>query len=63
MKKIELNKGKKLEKKQLKMIHGGLLDCMEAVPCTEFPCETYPPGDIRNCTLFSPSCAQKICRP
>lgn len=35
---MELNKGKKLNKKELKTIKGGLLDCMEAVPCTEFPC-------------------------
>ncbi|MCC3217270.1 hypothetical protein LIV57_18540 [Chryseobacterium sp. X308] len=63
MKKIELSKGKKLEKKQLKMIHGGMLDCMEPIPCTEFPCETYPPDDVRNCTKISIGCAQKICRP
>ncbi|WP_454045488.1 bacteriocin [Chryseobacterium sp. Marseille-Q8038] len=63
MKKMELNKGKKLNKKELKSIQGGMLNCMEAILCTEFPCEAYPPGDIRNCTTISPGCAQKICRP
>ena len=63
MKKVELSKGKKLEKKQLKTILGGMLDCMEPRPCPEFPCETYPPDDVRNCTKISVGCAQKICRP
>ena len=45
------------------MIQGGMLDCMEPRPCTEFPCETYPPDDVRNCTKISVGCAQKIYRP
>ncbi|RQO33833.1 hypothetical protein DBR39_22965 [Chryseobacterium sp. KBW03] len=55
--------GKKLNKKELKTIKGGMLDCMEPILCTEFPCETYPPDDVRNCTKISVGCAQKICRP
>ncbi|WP_431609987.1 hypothetical protein [Chryseobacterium sp. 'Rf worker isolate 10'] len=63
MKKLDLSKGKRLNKQELKSIHGGMLNCMEPILCTEFPCETYPPGDIRNCTTISIGCAQKICRP
>ncbi|WP_333597010.1 hypothetical protein [Chryseobacterium flavum] len=63
MKKRNVIKGKKLNKRELKSITGGLLDCMEAVLCPEWPCETYPPDDPRNCTIISVSCAQKVCRP
>ncbi|WP_336963419.1 bacteriocin [Chryseobacterium contaminans] len=53
---------KKLNKKELKSITGGLLNCMEPVLCpTPYePCESpYPNG----CTIISPSCGQKECRP
>ncbi|NIF04846.1 hypothetical protein F3J23_05265 [Chryseobacterium sp. Tr-659] len=63
MKNPILKTGKKLNKKELKFITGGMLNCMEPILCTEFPCETYPPDDIRNCTTISIGCAQKICRP
>jgi hypothetical protein len=63
MKKLDLNKGKRLNKIELKSIKGGMLNCMEPILCTEFPCETYPPDDVRNCTKISVGCAQKICRP
>lgn len=55
--------GKKLSKKELKIITGGMLDCMGPVLCPNWPCETYPPGDVRNCTKISFGCAQEICRP
>ncbi|WP_326983872.1 hypothetical protein VUJ46_04850 [Chryseobacterium sp. MYb264] len=63
MKDLLLTKGKKLNKKQLKTIAGGLLDCMQSVICTDPPCEFYPPDDYRACTQISISCAQKVCRP
>ncbi|MFP3598704.1 bacteriocin [Chryseobacterium sp. SIMBA_029] len=64
MKNLLLQSGKKLSKKELKTIAGGMLDCMQPVLCTpDYPCETYPPDDPRACTLISSGCAQKICRP
>ncbi|KMQ68991.1 hypothetical protein ACM39_06860 [Chryseobacterium sp. FH2] len=63
MKNLFLSKGKKLDKKQLRTIAGGLINCMEAIICTDPPCEIYGPDDPRACTLISASCAQKICRP
>lgn len=54
--------GKKLNKKELTSIRGGLLNCMEPVLCpTPYePCESpYPNG----CTIISPVCGQKECRP
>lgn len=54
--------GKKLNKKELTTIRGGLLNCMEPVLCpTPYePCEPpYPNG----CTIISTACAQKECRP
>lgn len=55
--------GKKLSKKEMKTIAGGMLNCMEPILCTDPPCETYPPGDPRACTKISIGCAQKVCRP
>ncbi|MEN4762729.1 MULTISPECIES: hypothetical protein [unclassified Chryseobacterium] len=63
MKDLLLTKGKKLNKKQLKMIAGGLLDCMQPIVCTDPPCEIYGPDDPRSCSQISIGCAQKICRP
>ncbi|REC50162.1 bacteriocin [Chryseobacterium pennipullorum] len=63
MKNQHVNKGKKLNKKELKSITGGMLDCMQPTLCPDWPCETYPPDDPRNCTKISVGCAQKICRP
>ncbi len=56
MKNQILNNGKKLNKKQLRSITGGLLNCMQPVPCTDPPCELV-------CTTISTGCAQKECRP
>jgi len=63
MKNQFLNNGKKLSKKQLKIIVGGKIDCMQPVICTDPPCEVYGPNDPRACTQISVSCAQQICRP
>ncbi len=59
MKNQDLINGKKLNKKQLRSITGGLLDCMKPVPCTDPPCEST--GSM--CTRISPVCAQVECRP
>ncbi|WP_123912690.1 bacteriocin [Chryseobacterium pennipullorum] len=59
MKKQNLHEAKKLTKHQLKSISGGLLNCMMLVPCP--PCEST--ADANGCTLISPHCGQKICRP
>lgn len=52
--------GKKLNKKELKFIAGGLLNCIESIPtfCPDPPCE----GGSR-CKITSPYCAQEQCRP
>lgn len=52
--------GKKLNKKELRTIKGGLINCMEPVLCPK-PCE--PSSDPYGCTIISPKCAQKECRP
>lgn len=62
MKNKFLQSGKRLNKKELKCITGGLLNCMEPVLCPipYEPCESpYPNG----CTIISPVCGQKECRP
>jgi len=51
--------GKKLSKKQLRSIAGGLLNCMEPILCTDPPCD--PTASM--CTRISPACAQAECRP
>jgi len=56
MKNQNLTNGKKLNKKQLRSITGGLFDCMQPIICTDPPCEVM-------CTKISPACAQKECRP
>lgn len=59
--KIQINQiGKKLNKKQLRTIKGGLINCIEPVLCPT-PCE--PSSDPYGCTIISPKCAQKECRP
>ena len=63
MKKVELSKGKKLEKTIKKTILGGMLDCMEPRPCTEFPCETYPLTMSETALKFLWDALKKICRP
>jgi bacteriocin-like protein len=52
--------GKKLNKKELKTIKGGLINCVEPILCPT-PCE--PSSDPYGCTIISPKCAQKECRP
>ncbi|MCQ9633892.1 bacteriocin [Chryseobacterium sp. WG23] len=59
-----LSKGKKLNKKELKTIAGGMLNCMpaqEICPPHLEPCESHV--DENGCSLISPFCGQKICRP
>lgn len=55
--------GKKLSKKELKTITGGMYDCMAPEPCEPYPgsCESH--ADANGCTMISPFCGQKICRP
>lgn len=59
MKNQNLSNGRKLNKKQLRSITGGLLDCMQPIICTDPPCEI----DSSMCTRIYPVCAQKECRP
>lgn len=61
MKSLFLKGGKKLTKKQLKTIAGGLLNCAAPVLCPVQPCE--PSSDPNGCTIISKVCAQKECRP
>ncbi|REC50424.1 bacteriocin [Chryseobacterium pennipullorum] len=61
MKNTHLNTGKKLNKKELKTIKGGLLNCIQPVLCPVLPCE--PSSDPYGCTIISMACAQKECRP
>ncbi|MCS4300589.1 hypothetical protein DRF65_15165 [Chryseobacterium pennae] len=55
---------KRLSKKELKTIAGGMLDCMPAqkvcLPHME-PCNSNV--DENGCAMISPHCGQKICRP
>lgn len=64
MKDVILLSGKKLNKKELKTIAGGLINCMPAqeicLPANE-PCESHV--DENGCAMISPYCGQKICRP
>ncbi|PWN71861.1 hypothetical protein C1631_004390 [Chryseobacterium phosphatilyticum] len=55
--------GKKLNKKELKSITGGMYDCMVPEPCEPYPgtCESH--ADANGCTMIHPRCGQKICRP
>ncbi|MFP3834026.1 hypothetical protein [Chryseobacterium sp. SIMBA_028] len=56
--------GKKLNTKELKTIAGGMLNCMPAqVICPPHlePCESHV--DANGCSMISPHCGQKICRP
>ncbi|HBV15561.1 MAG TPA: hypothetical protein DEB71_09485 [Chryseobacterium carnipullorum] len=50
---------KNSQKKELKTIAGGKLDCLRSNPCME-PCEQIYPG---TCTRISINCAQIDCRP
>lgn len=60
MKNQKLITGKKLNKKELKTILGGRLDCY-AGPCMMgHPCEQIPAG---VCIKIHPGCAQEECRP
>ncbi|HAO29697.1 MAG TPA: hypothetical protein DCQ68_22910 [Chryseobacterium indologenes] len=58
MKNQHLNKGKKLNKRELKSITGGLLRCIEPTYCPDPPCEASG-----RCKITSPSCAEFQCRP
>ncbi|ASE61497.1 bacteriocin [Chryseobacterium indologenes] len=55
--------GKKLNKKELKSITGGMYDCMVPEPCEPYPgtCESH--ADANGCTMIHPKCGQAICRP
>lgn len=54
---------KKLNKKQLKSIKGGMYDCMSPELCPPYPepCESH--ADANGCTMIHPRCGQEICRP
>lgn len=66
MKKQTFLQAKKLSKKELKTIAGGMLNCMQpSVPCEGPDC---PPINIPKeprdyCTIISPQCGQIVCRP
>lgn len=60
MKNLLEQAGKKLNKKELKSITGGLLNCIEPTP-TFCPDPPYQGGS--RCKITSPSCAQLECRP
>jgi bacteriocin-like protein len=60
MKNQNLSNGKKLNKKQLRSITGGLLNCFES------NCPTLGGCPILNeygCITIATACAQKECRP
>ncbi|SHF98267.1 bacteriocin [Chryseobacterium vrystaatense] len=61
MKNLFLQSGKKLSKKELKTIAGGMLNCVQPVLCPTPVCE--PSSDPYGCTIISKACAQKECRP
>ncbi|MDN3692783.1 bacteriocin [Chryseobacterium tructae] len=66
MKKQTSLQAKKLSKKELKTIAGGMLNCMQpGNPCEGPNCD--PPivsDDPRAyCTIISPRCGQIVCRP
>ncbi|MCJ8154862.1 hypothetical protein MKJ01_13905 [Chryseobacterium sp. SSA4.19] len=52
--------GRKLNKKQLRSITGGLLDCLGGICQTPDGC---PPLNEYGCLIISKSCAQTNCRP
>ncbi|MDR2236890.1 MAG: hypothetical protein LBE92_12265 [Chryseobacterium sp.] len=56
-------KGRKLNKKELRTIAGGLIDCMPPRPCPPYPESCDPDPDTNGCSMISPFCGQKICRP
>lgn len=66
MNKKIVTKGKQLSKRELKTIAGGMLNCMGMTePCSGPDCPPIgTPKDPRDyCTIFSPRCAQEVCRP
>lgn len=76
MKNQHLNNGKKLNKKELKTIKGGVMICsiQNGAICTKIHPSCYEPqcrsgqADLRctdivgNCVVFSPSCIESKCR-
>ncbi len=60
MKNQNLINGKKLNKKQLRSITGGLLDCLGGSCPTVDGC---PPLNDYGCITISNACAQRQCRP
>lgn len=60
MKNLFLQSGKKLSKKELKTIAGGMLNCIRPVLCPTPDCAS---SDPYGCTIISKACAQKECRP
>jgi len=76
MKKQHLNNGKKLNKKELKTIKGGVMICAGGTngKCAQIHPSCYEPKcrsgqaeltctDITNqCVVFSPSCIEPKCR-
>lgn len=64
MKNEILSRGKKLNKKELKTIAGGLINCMPPQVVCPPPLEPCPSNvDANGCSMISPFCGQKICRP
>ncbi|MBT2622212.1 MULTISPECIES: bacteriocin [Chryseobacterium] len=63
MKNQNLQKGKKLTKKELKTIVGGMLDCKQPIACPTYPCDPPLPDYPNGCTTIAVGCAQKECRP
>lgn len=55
---------KKLNKKELKSISGGMYDCMSYVHCPSNSDTCIPAHvDDNGCTMIHPRCGQEICRP
>jgi len=59
MKNQNLTQGKKLNKKQLRSITGGLINCMTGCPTID----GCPPLNEYGCITISNTCAQSVCRP
>ncbi|WBV57854.1 hypothetical protein PFY10_05280 [Chryseobacterium daecheongense] len=62
MKNKNFIKAKKLTKRELRTIIGGMLDCKQPIACPTYPCDPPLPDYPNGCTTISPSCAQKECR-
>lgn len=74
MRNQHVNNGKKLNKKELKTIKGGVMICSHQGICAQIHLSCYEPecrtgqaqlkctDIVNNCVVFSPSCIEPKCR-